>query len=611
MSGQHTNVARFLLEITLAFNHSLMGVHGKSALSTDDVCSPATKFNTKLFKEIRMKSQHVHVSSSQGCFTGRSLAALLALIVVCLSATARPAFSATLSVPATYPTIQAAIDAAVDGDIIEVSTGTYPGGIRWVGKSLALKGAGQGLTIIDGGGTVGCLTLSNVPASASITGLTFRNGSAENGGGISNDNSNPSISNCTFAESAASIFGGGMYNFSSNPSVTNCTFTGNSATYYGGDLFNESSAPTFANCTFSGGSANLGGGIANFRSNATFRNCTISGNYAVAIGGGMANFFSSNAIITNCAFSGNKSDSAGGGMYNTRGSNPIVTNSSFSGNIAVLGGGMINTENGNPTVTNCFFSNNSAALYGGGMLNIFNSNPTVINSAFLGNSGTTFGGGMYNDSSNPTLINDTFTGNTASVAGGLLNTGSNPQVTNCIFWGDAGGEIYNFSSTPVITYSDVQGGYAGTGNINANPLFVSASNLHVQPGSPCIDAGNNAALPANVTTDLAGAPRIQGGGVDMGAYEGTITPQQQTRQLVSQVQALVPGTLTSGQALGLIAKLNQAIASLNAGDTASACNQMGAFINQVNGFINAGKLSAAQGASLIQAARSIRTSIGC
>jgi len=83
-----------------------------------------------------------------------------------------------------------------------------------------------------------------------------------------------------------------------------------------------------------------------------------------------------------------------------------------------------------------------------------------------------------------------------------------------------------WGSSPVVTYSDIQGGYSGTGNINANPLFVNAAggDLHLSPGSPAIDAGDNTApnLPAY---DFEGDPRIVDGDsdgtatVDMGADE--------------------------------------------------------------------------------------------
>jgi len=73
----------------------------------------------------------------------------------------------------------------------------------------------------------------------------------------------------------------------------------------------------------------------------------------------------------------------------------------------------------------------------------------------------------------------------------------------------------------------VQNGYTGTENISQDPLFAdsSAGNFRLWPGSPCIDAGDNDAIPTGVTTDLDGRDRSADGDcdgwaiVDMGAYE--------------------------------------------------------------------------------------------
>ena len=99
-----------------------------------------------------------------------------------------------------------------------------------------------------------------------------------------------------------------------------------------------------------------------------------------------------------------------------------------------------------------------------------------------------------------------------------------PTVINCVFWGDIaliqGNEIYNYSSSaiPLVTYSCVQGGYSGTGNISDDPLFVDADNgdFSLQSGSPCIDTGTPDVAPDE---DILGVARPQGGGYDMGAYE--------------------------------------------------------------------------------------------
>jgi hypothetical protein len=99
---------------------------------------------------------------------------------------------------------------------------------------------------------------------------------------------------------------------------------------------------------------------------------------------------------------------------------------------------------------------------------------------------------------------------------------SNPTVINSILWGNgSGAQIVNSNSTVSVTYSDVQNGYEGTGNIGADPMFMDALNGdHRLPFfSPCIDTGSNNAVPSGLATDLDGNPRIVNQTVDIGAYE--------------------------------------------------------------------------------------------
>jgi parallel beta-helix repeat protein len=265
--------------------------------------------------------------------------------------------------------------------------------------------------------------------------------------------------------------------------VESCTFSDNTATYGGGMYNYLSSSPTVTNTTFSANSAEEGGGMLNEdNSTPTVESCTLSDNTATSYGGGMYNYLSSSPTVTNCSFFANTADIAGGGIMNEYNSSPTVTNTTFSANTAnSAGGGMINYDNASPTVTNCTFSGNIA---------------------IAGDSG----GGMYND------------------------LDSSPIVTNSILWGDSPDEIYNVSATPSVTYSDIQGGYAGTGNIDADPLFVDPDgpdniagneddDLHLKSGSPCIDTGTPSGAPA---TDLEGNSRPQGAGYDMGAYESLL-----------------------------------------------------------------------------------------
>ena len=392
----------------------------------------------------------------------------------------------------------------------------------------------------------------NDHSSPTLTNITFSgNTASEAGGGMGNDYSSPTLTNVTFSGNTANSYGGGMYNTNSSPTLTNVSFSGNQA-MWGGGMYNTHSSPTLTNVTFSGNTAGIGGGgMGNDYSSPTLMNVTFSGNTAPSYGGGMYNGWYNNPTLTDVTFNGNTTGQLGGGMFN-QWSSPTLTDVTFNGNQAgELGGGMFNWWGSNPTLTNVTFSGNTATNYGGGMYNQSYSSPTLTNVTFSGNTANSYGGGMYSYYyCNPTLANVTFSSNSADYGGGIYNTDdSNPTLVNTILWGNTalsgGNQVYNISgSTPVISYSDIQGsggsgagwdgalGTDGGGNIDADPLFVSApANLRLQVTSPAIDAGNNAAVPSGVTADLDGNPRFvdipavpdTGNGtppiVDMGAYE--------------------------------------------------------------------------------------------
>ncbi|MBA7681043.1 hypothetical protein ES703_89371 [subsurface metagenome] len=127
--------------------------------------------------------------------------------------------------------------------------------------------------------------------------------------------------------------------------------------------------------------------------------------------------------------------------------------------------------------------------------------------------------------SSPTLTNCTFSGNSANYGGGMDNWEySSPKLTSCVFWGDRPTEIGVHGGTAVITYSDVEGGWTGEGNIDADPLFadVAIGDYHLLASSPCINAGDPNYVAEPNETDLDGNPRVICGRIDMGAYEATI-----------------------------------------------------------------------------------------
>ena len=132
-----------------------------------------------------------------------------------------------------------------------------------------------------------------------------------------------------------------------------------------------------------------------------------------------------------------------------------------------------------PTLTNCTFSGNISNTTGGGVLNL-NSSPTLTNCIFMANSAVGYGGGMCNiNECTPTLTNCTFAANSAkhgrAVACSHASTPSDVELTNCILW-DGEDEVWSDDdSIFTITYSDVQGGWPGEGNIDADPLFVTGA----------------------------------------------------------------------------------------------------------------------------------------
>ena len=242
-----------------------------------------------------------------------------------------------------------------------------------------------------------------------------------------------------------------------------------------------------------------------------------------ATGGGMFNYAYASPMVVNCLFTGNKATFRGAAIYNFYYSSPAVVGCYFSDNSATEGGGAIYSQTSEASFTQCTFTRNYAH-YGGAIYNL-SSATTTTNCLFWNNSANT-GGAIYNwgyySGASPTIVNCTFSANTASRGGGISGKYCSPAITNCIIWGNSSSieADYSYSLNLTVSYSLVQGGFPGTGNISSNPLFVdSMGNLRLQGCSPAIDAGRIAAVPSAVATDLDGNPRYVPGEVDMGAYE--------------------------------------------------------------------------------------------
>lgn len=222
--------------------------------------------------------------------------------------------------------------------------------------------------------------------------------------------------------------------------------------------------------------------------------------------------------IVGCTFENNTATSAYGGGLHLSNTSATVTDTVFSFNTAGdsnsgRGGGVSQYGTSDSVFTNCVFLGNSAGgdnLGGGGLFNHSDTSATLVNCSF-----------GYNEATG-----------TGSAGGAIYHADGDLTLTNCILWGDTAptdDEIHLSSTgTPVITYSNIQGGPSGSdGNIDQDPLYTSTSDLHLSASSLCIDAADGDIAPA---TDIEGNPRVDDPGVtntgtgtidyaDMGAYE--------------------------------------------------------------------------------------------
>jgi parallel beta-helix repeat protein len=460
-------------------------------------------------------------------------------IFLTLVAPATSARSAELLVPSQYPTIQSAINAAVDGDTVIVAPGTYTGDgnrdIDFLGKAITVRSADPNdpnivaATIIDCNGTAkelhhGFCFKNGEDSYSILDGLTITNGYGmvlpagyTEGGGIACIGSSPTISNCRITGNTAADSGGGIYCQDSNPTIISCTIIGNSANYGGGAIGCYKSSPEISDCTIADNSAGFGGCIfCNGESSPTITNCTITGNSASRGGGGIYCDQSSSIIITNCIISGNSTVRYGGGIY-CYDSNTIITSCAIIGNTAREGGGIFGCDG---PITNCTIAENSVA-------------------------GCSSRGGGLASCDGP-IINCTIADNSAEYYGGGLTVGRKPfsPIKNCIIWNNWPDQIYGDYIPVAITYSDIQGGYPGLGNIDTDPCFVDAdaNDYHLKSEgwswdtkrscwtyddvtSRCIDAGNPG---SPLDDELLAVPRDpeniwgQNLRIDMGAFGGTV-----------------------------------------------------------------------------------------
>jgi len=390
---------------------------------------------------------------------------------------------------------------------------------------------------------------SGTNTTALIDGFTITRGNTTGstltsawGGGMYNDSGGPKVVRCLFLENYASSSGGAMANENnSSPVVEKCIFRENHSLGYGGGVFARGDVPVW--------------------SNPTIKDCTFINNYSLKKGGGM---YAADCTVIQCDFLYNEAGLYGGGLY---------LSGNWDGPFTIL--------ETHPTVTNGTFIGNIGGTDGGGAICIYVATyPKFVNCKFAGNYTEGNGGAIFVDAFNPypaniylSITNCSFSGNKASGIGGACTIScddiAETTIKNSILWSNVdsvgSGESSQVSGGTLIVSSsciqddDPDDGYIPFGgatnhNIDDNPRFMRDPNdggdgwgvgnnddfgdLHLSHNSPCIDAGDNTAIPADIADldgdgniteptsyDLDGHPRIVDGDcnstsvVDMGAYE--------------------------------------------------------------------------------------------
>jgi predicted outer membrane repeat protein len=434
------------------------------------------------------------------------------------------------------------------------------GGFAGTETSLEARDPDVNETILDGADgpdgedRVGAVVYAASVYGAVLDGFTITRASDEYsdgdwtyGDGLYAVDSTVSIRSCLFTGNQGD-WGAGMLVLQSAVEVTDSRFVDNAA-FTGSAMAAQLSSISIEGCLFSGNHAtedsalSVPGAVMLLESSAQISSSNFSGNSGAA-GGGLF-VWGSTADVRGCDFDGNTATSCWGGAIaamESQGDDLIihpafltVSESSFSNNTASQAGGAISGSLSNPTffVSGCTFTANTAPE--GGAIQLGADSIEISNSVFRENAATSGTGGAmlaYIGSGSMTIVATTFAGNTASGGGDALWANHQFSVANSILWNNGDAPIA--PDTALVTYSDVQGGYAGDGNLDADPLFVDAAggDLHLQAGSPCIDTGLTSALPADtfdldgdsdtsepLPYDLEGNARVVDGGVDMGAYE--------------------------------------------------------------------------------------------
>ena len=439
---------------------------------------------------------------------------------------------AVIDVPGDQPTIQAGVDAAVDGDVVVVAAGTYTGpgnrDVDFHGKRIVVRAATGAQVVIDcqGGNRDrhrGFIFQSGEGADSVVEGFVIRNGNApgvpvlflELGGGAVCLASSPTFRGCTFKANVARFGGGGVGCNQANPSFVDCVFQSNDVppngmALGGGGLLLLDSSPRFEGCTFEDNTSMVGGAFFLNGSSPSLVQCSFRRNRTSGGGGALYSQSPSSPVLERCSFVENEAGQ--GGAISFLGTLLSLESCSFEANSAGRGGAIF-CESPARIERSRFFKNKNGAVYldfAFGVV-VFEGNEFVANVSGTIESGGEGGkgGAIYSRGSNFLVEENRFASNRAlgasSARGGAIYSESSlltlrdndfednaveidPQFPNSFDpnWEAAGGAIYLEESGPVL------GGPGAGGNTFLGNRALAGADVFKQGGFPVVDARSNA-----------------------------------------------------------------------------------------------------------------------
>ena len=329
--------------------------------------------------------------------------------------------------------IHQAVVAADDGALIWVMPGVYSRNnstqpvIDTMGKVITIKGWGsRDECIVDGLGMNRCVLVTPglTDEGPRISNLTFRNGFAEEGGGLKSMGS-VMVEFCRFESNTATNSGGGAWFEGTDGHVRYSVFDSNNSPY-GGALYAKEGSIDIRNTDFENNVADeRGGAIRLYQSNGNIQDCTFTGNTAIQ-GGAMHLQGDCVPEIEDCLFDMNTASSLGGAVCNNGGANALYSYCEFRSNAATGenggqgSGGAIYNDSTTPVFDACRIRDNTAVVYGGGMYNWY-ATPVIENNSFS----------PYN------RIHD----NTSNAGGGIFSFGDGPSLDSMIVCGNLPDQI--------------------------------------------------------------------------------------------------------------------------------------------------------------------------